>query len=286
MPADVVMFTRALEADPKYELAGDALLDAAVIQILIDLKPDEGQAKLDAWKVFVVNNNSLARLTHAVGIVPTVHQAAIDPRVPTQYSANVFEAWIYALYKADNCDAGLAWKRVLAFVSTVIARLVVLPDDPADPTISLNVLAQSVPDAGPDDFGYVVEDLAGGTFRARFVMDQMGIIFPTGEERETKADAILHAARATIPIFRQRLVERPLTHFQEQIVEVVRVVVAERVRPLPLSSLGDRLIGVDVVRAGALMKHVKDIANRHNSPIRVIFIGDARVVHIELHVVA
>ena len=118
MPRGFSTFYKALNADSTYEFAGDALLDAALVHVLVERYPTASTSELNAWKVDITNNNNLADLASRVGLRST------------RNVANVFEAWIFALYKADDCDSGLAWKRVLTFVGNVTSAFFVILTTP------------------------------------------------------------------------------------------------------------------------------------------------------------
>jgi ribonuclease-3 len=184
------------EANERLEFLGDALLGAAVAQILYERFPDSDEGRLSLLRAKVVSRATLARAIEAAGLLPHCrvgNQMDPDPaRWPDSVKANLMEGVLGAIW----LDGG--WQPVRAAVERALSSYI---DDPESGREDSRTRLQELSFARWKRLPEYVTERSGGTdhapeFQARVSAGGQSAEGRGGSRR--KAEAAAAAALLTL----------------------------------------------------------------------------------------
>lgn len=156
--------TKGNRADyERLEFLGDAVLDLAVAQLLLDAHPDAREGELSKMRAALVNTSSLARIAKSMGLGPFVRlskgELANNGAERPSILADVFEAVIGAVYRDAGFEVALnSIKKLFGDAITTVT--------PRDPKTELQEALHAIGDSSPE---YLLECVEGPEHAPTFI---------------------------------------------------------------------------------------------------------------------
>ncbi|MCB0335088.1 MAG: ribonuclease III [Bdellovibrionales bacterium] len=147
----------------RLEFLGDAVLDLAVAQLLLDAHPDAREGELSKMRAALVNTASLASIARRMGLGAFIRlskgELANNGSERPSILADVFEAIIGAVYREAGFEAAL--KSVEVLFGDAIANVT-----PRDPKTELQEVLHALGGMAPE---YLLECVEGPEHAPTFV---------------------------------------------------------------------------------------------------------------------